>query len=248
MEASDTVEKVDGAEADVVTDAAAQGAGAPAGGGETVDVQGAPETEPDPEAGARPELEAKVAGLEKELEELRGKFAADDVMRAARRSGIFPELMGADEIKLVDKAETLAEQVERLEAMVDDYPDGYEDASGKLVTPQEMKKWLRSARKDLREIEPQALRLREEKGKELRELLDLGRKARKAGWTGEAPKQVKVTPKAGAPKPVVTQPGAPRRPSTAAPKEGVGSFAEVKSAGDFVRLMAAKYKDKSGGA
>lgn len=51
MEASDTVEKVDGAEADVVTDAAAQGAGAPAGGGETVDVQGAPETEPDPEAG-----------------------------------------------------------------------------------------------------------------------------------------------------------------------------------------------------
>lgn len=248
MEANDTVEKVDVAEADVVTDAAAQGAGAPADGGETVDAQNAPETEPDPEAGTQPELEAKVAGLEKELDDLRGKFAADDVMHAARRSGIFPELMGADEIKLVDKAETLAEQVERLEAMVDDYPEGYEDASGKLVTPQEMKKWLRSARKDLRGIEPQALRLRDEKAKELRELLDLGRKARKAGWTGEAPQPVKVTPKAGVPKPVVTQPGAPRRPSTAAPKEGVRSFAEANSANDFVSLMASKYNKERGGA
>lgn len=182
---------------------------------------------------------------------LRAKMSDADVLKAARRSGILPELMTAEEIKTVDKAETLAAQVERLEDAVDTcgtiedddggQVQGYRDADGKIVTVGQVKGWLRKARRDLAEFKPEADALRSEKSKELKELLTLGKQAKAANWKPGAPAQRKAAPGAGGPKAVPPASAKQRPPVTTPPKKAATSYSQVKDSAGFMSMMAKKY-------
>ena len=219
------------------TGAEAQGAdGQPGGGAAPADADGSGSGTGD-EGGGSDDSAARIAELEASLETskaeaetLRKTFGDDGVMKCAKRSGCLPDVMTAEEIKTVDKAETLAAQVQRLEAMADDYPEGYEDPeTGKTVTNAQIKGWLRRARADHDEVRDAAKDIRKRTGDELRGLIALGKAAKAAKWTpdGAAPKR--VAPAAKGSKPPAPPPPTPRRPSTAPPKKpGLPEWNDIK--------------------
>jgi hypothetical protein len=201
-------------------------------------------------AAAESELEQARADLEK----LNAKYSDRDVMAAAKKLGFAAELMTAEDIKLVDRAETLEVRLERLEETLEDHPDGYEDGEGKAVTPQMLHKWLRQTRRELKEIEDDAAALRKQKAVEAREIWKLGQAARKAGWkpgqkpaagTAKAP-PVKAKVGAGAASAAhggagSTIGGAQRRAATVVAAKGAADFSKVKTRDELVAEMAKEY-------
>lgn len=182
-----------------------------------------------------------------EAETAKAKYGDRDILGAAKRTGILPELLTKHEAETLAKADRLTEDIDRLEATLDDYPEGYEGTDGKTVTPQQLKSWLRSARAELREIGDDAAQLRKRKADEVRELLALGRAAKAKGWTPDAKPAagaagakppVRARPTAGT-KPADT--AAPRRPATGAKASGPDNFSKVKTQDELLAVMARKY-------
>lgn len=202
---------------------------------------------------ARERAEAAELELEQakaDLEKLNAKYSDRDVMAAAKKVGFAAELMTAEEIKLVDRAETLETRMERLEETLEDHPDGYEDGEGKAVTPQMLHKWLRQTRRELKEIEDDAAALRKQKAVEAREIWKLGQAARKAGWkpgqkpaagTAKAP-PVKAKVGAGAASTAgSTIGGAQRRAAAVASVKSAADFSKVKTRDEMVAELAKDY-------
>jgi hypothetical protein len=196
---------------------------------------------------ARDEAVKERDAYKSEAETLRAKYTDKDIIAAARKTGVLPELMTKAEAETLTRAEELKTRVDGLEQALDDYPEGYEGQDGKTVTPQQMRTWLRQARNELGEIGDEAAALRKAKAEEVRELLRLGRAAKAKGWSPEAARKVEA---AGKP-PVKAKPGAgaaaaepaaaARRPATAGAGKGAADFSKVKSQDDFVAMLAKKY-------
>ena len=221
---ADTGAEAQGADSQPGGDAAPADADSPEGG--TGDEDGGSD-----ESAARiMELEASLETSKAEAETLRKTFGDEGVMKCAKRSGCLPDVMTAEEIKTVDKAETLAAQVRRLEAMADDFPEGYEDQeTGKTVTNAAIKGWLRKTRADLDEVRDAAKEIRKRTSDELRGLIALGKAAKAAKWTPDGDSKRRVAPAAKGGKPPAPPSAAPRRPSTQPPKKpGLPAWNDIK--------------------
>lgn len=197
---------------------------------------------------AREAAERERDEYKAQAEKATAKYGDRDILEAARRTGILPELMSGDEAKTLTRADQLETNIDRLEQAVIDYPEGYEDENGKTVTPQQLNTWLRSARKELKEIGDDAAALRKAKATEFRELIKLGRDAKRAGWKpGEKPKteaggrrtEGGVTPpvKAKVTGTAVAGAAGVRRPATQATGTGATDFSKVTSMDDFVKQL-----------
>lgn len=195
----------------------------------------------------RREARERKAAAEAELEEakaeaakLNAKFGDREVLEAAKRVGFAAELMTAEEVKLVDRAQTLETRLERLEDTLEDHPEGYEDGEGKAVTPVMLHQWIRKTRRDLKEIEEDAAVTRKQKAAEAREIWRLGLAARKAKWQpgrkAEAPVKAKVAQAQAA-----AAAGGQRRAVAQAAAKGGADFSKVKTRDELVAEMAKEY-------
>lgn len=183
-----------------------------------------------------------------EAETVKAKYGDRDILAAARRTGILPELLSTEEAKTLTRADDLQKNIEGLEQALDDYPEGYE-ADGKTVTPQQMRSWLRAARNEFRDISDDAGTLRKAKAETVRELIRLGKEAKAAGWKpgdgsrkpgdgGRKAPPVKVKPGSGT---AAAEAAGPRRAATAATSGKATDFSKVKTQDDLVAEMAKKY-------
>jgi hypothetical protein len=183
-----------------------------------------------------------------EAETAKAKYGDREILLTAKRTGILPELLTKDEAATLNQADKLERDIEQLEAALDDNPDGW-TAGDQTVTAGQAKGWLRKAKGDLKEIADEAAQIRKSKADEVRELIRLGKEAKKSalsrvsavsrGSTGGVKPVPKAKPTAGATQ-TQTQTGV-RRAATDAPDKGGGDLSKVKTQDDMLKYLTRKH-------
>lgn len=182
-----------------------------------------------------------------EAETAKAKYGDREILLTAKRTGILPELLTTEESKVLNQADKLERDIEQLEAALDDNPEGW-TAGDQQVTASQAKGWLRKARNDLKEISDDAAQIRKSKADEMRELIRLGKEAKKsaisrASATSAVSRKsapvLKAKPTAGAAQ-TPTQTGM-RRAATQPTGKATGDLSTVKTEADALSYLAKKY-------
>lgn len=183
------------------------------------------------------EAETERETLKSETETLRKRYGDQDVLAAAKRTGLFPELLSPEEAKLLTQAETLQAQIDAYE----DHPDGFTAANGQEVSAEQVRKWRREATRELNEIRDEAVTLRTTKARELKEIFALGMAAKRKGLKpaeADRPGARETPPKASPTEGRRSAEGAtpPRRSVTGA-QPVRPALSEVKTRADLLRAL-----------
>lgn len=141
--------------------------------------------------------EAQVAKLQKQLEAAQ-KLSGDDgkaMLAAAEASGILPGLMSKDEAEAFKNLELIPKVIERYEDWLDDEDADTYGEGDDAMTRSEVKKRVRTLKAKFEALQEQYGDKRKALKAQVRELFELGLKAKKAGWKPEGKKTSKETKK-----------------------------------------------------
>ena len=131
------------------------------------------------------DLERDLEAARKELDEAK-KLTGDDgkvLLEVARKSGILPNLLTAEVAKGLATLEKRRETLEAYEEWLDDESHTeLETEDGETVPRAKIRRRVRMLREEIEELDAKYAGRRAEAQRTVKELLELGRAARKAGW------------------------------------------------------------------
>lgn len=140
-------------------------------------------------------LTGKVKDLERRLEEAQ-KLSGDDgaaVLAAAETAGVLPSLLSTEDAKglkaLDAKVAALSFVKQQLRTDNDEF-----DIGGKTYTRRQLEGEREDLADEVADLKAKYGSKRTELQKQTREIIELGLKAKKAGWTGEASKRKPAKP------------------------------------------------------
>ena len=191
---------------------------------------------------ARKDAESRAEKAEAELATLKGSAMSDAQAAAmAEKAGVLPELVSADEARRIAAWRNAKANDKYLSDWLEDNDGDAElEVGGKSYPRSEVRRMRRQWREQLDDMGDAPEKAMRRASDELRELLKLGREARKAGWKPGAQPQAKPA-KPALKKPGATAPGEghPARPAKQAAPKGDVDYSKMGSEDDLAAAIAA---------